>query len=561
MKSILRYLISAAAFIAIFGSAFADDDLIVMDRAYYAQCRMSFFASLSALDQSLDTSYQALTASLVQLCDKCWYTYYWASMVRDNSTALRTRVANDVNVPDYVKADLNNLVTYSENAADQSFAAYNLAGSITNQVKSDYETLKYQISSVSNSFPVEVYGTNLTLNVYVIVTNNFDFATNQLEQAQNSYTNFLNYYRGIEDQILDQYRASVTNLLDASHLMDWINSSHWRETFSGYHDAYRYINYDFFEGSTLPVDSIFYRPLGDGVPVSRSYYWFNRYYQLPQDPTFQDFFVFSFQGVHDAVQQSARLDTQLYNVFLQASTNSAFSYAFESSRTNAVVNFFKAPDTYDAQVHKNTQSRNWLQRLELWLSSIAKNTYQPPEEKTMVPEELQQEREQEIEGVRTTVTNQFAEIQDQLDQAADSTTNVFSVAGLVVRDFTNCLHHFSAKSNTRAGGSGVSDRFKKVGLMETSWISSRLLQLTNKSNTVPDYLVIQDFNHGNDYVQVWSLTLKVVDIVHNVFGIIWVMIGFSLAIVVCIHLARTFILIWLWLLKFIPDISRYTLGS
>lgn len=201
-----------------------------------------------------------------------------------------------------------------------------------------------------------------------------------------------------------------------------------------------------------------------------------------------------------------------------------------------------------------------FQRVELWLSSIAKNTDQAQPQLDVDESETRQDKVSQA-------TNDFGNVSTRLNESADQIakiTNIFVSARGVMSNFSRCLDHFTVDgSNNRSGrtmlGSSGSMGFQTLKLMDLHPLNENLQRWTEKENSeMPSELVVQDVENLSN---AWSISLQIGSVIHLVMGIIWVVLGFGAAIMMMIFFAKGVLWGWFELIKFIPEIMRYSLGE
>lgn len=566
MKIFAKFLVLTAALIAIFDNGFADEGgVVVMDRAYYDQCKSSFYHQCWFLDASIVGTRQQIDWDLNQLQN-------YNRLLLSQST----RIQNEINTAQISVNSINPVDTAQSVAiADaQSYlsSALTSAYELDSMISDNYEAitnlrrsvevltddLRSQVTVVSNLFPVDISATNL--NLYVVVSNNFEFLTNMYNSVSNDFSGFLNWYDVERSSVLDQYRATVTNLLDWSNYYYWIDYSYWISGTYITSSQLKYGNWIFSQMNFNPLGvSDVPRVFNSGLLALRD--WRVAMQTLPSGASYSDFVAFSIQGIHDSVEYSAKNLKQLYEgLIVPACTNSVFTYPLNATQTNALAQFLSAPDSYNEQVSKLSQTRNWFQRIEHWLSAIARNTYKPDKPEI---DDVEDERRDKLQGITNDVSHSVTSLFEGFEDTSKDATNVLAQAtAKFTENITAIYNVFSDKgSNTRSGSQSAHQRFSKLNFMESTWIGEYLQDKTKKPNDVPAYITIQDIENGQGANSAWSISSRLLDIVHKVFGVVWCIIGFGLGIWEIIMLTKFFINIWWRLIKFIPGISRYALGS
>lgn len=565
------FLVQTAAFLAFTLPVFSADEIIVMDRAYYEMCRNGFFLNVGLLNNSVDSAYNFFNNQFSLIGTNIENARDQIYLANQNANYLLQ--SSNLTSTDRDKAQL--IYEQTLNAYNSQNQALGQIQTTTNQLELSYNQIIEQISVVSNSFPVEITSTNFILEVTVLVTNNFEFATNAMDQAEHSYTNFLNYYRGIEDYMLDQFRATVTNLLDTTSLLDMVNRSYWPGAQSGGISPGYYWNIDWgyisqYQAGTVAngaqMDAFIFNTNPRYNPWTSSTY---RLYTNPtsSDITLRDFLVFTTLGVHDNLNEIAVDMRKQLLLLLDTCTNNQFSATFTVAQTNQMINFLSSPETYSEQVSKIARSKNWYQRIEHWLSAIARNTYK--EDKTEISDDVESEYETQYETVSNDVFHAVSGAFSPIQEIAPNSTNVFAVAKeKFTENITGIFNVFSEGKPSSRGGIRASgneqtaaQRFKKVNFMEVSFVNESLREYTGKEPALPNYITVQDVENVKGANSAWSISLRIADIVHKVMGVIWCLVGFGLVIYEMIMLLKFFVVIWYRLLKYIPNISRYAFGT
>lgn len=537
----------------------ADDSIIVMDRAYYQLTADQFYSRCGQL-------YNDINHNLgVDTSDGDSSIYGRLSIVSSSLQTLQydasslyidlLRISQNSDIPVVEQQSINQAAdraqALSSSAQNMNQQIYEIRGDVLRVANS----LRSQIVAVSNSFPTVISSTNLNIEIYVVVTNNFELSTNSFNDVQESYTNFLNYYRGIEDQVLDQYRATVTNLLDQSNLPSWVDYSLWRRgggVSSSAHNLYNFAFADVPWNVTSGNDIVF----NSGFPAIRT--WSNYAYRLPTNYSYIDYLNFNLQGIHDSAEYGTRAILQVQNLLITASTNSAITYKRNSSTTNALASFLSAPSTYGEQVYKISQTENYFQRIEHWLSAIAfntsKSTLDQPDESSL------NERNELINTTTNDVVNAMTPWKEDITEMSKRMTNAVTMLDQIVKDITMPLNVFSDKQN--GGGSGfrgAGSRFSRVAFMDVHPLMERVSTATGKSiSNAPDYIMLEDVNGLHN---AWSTSFTLADTCHIIMGFIWFLISFGILLVYLWFTGKSFIVLWLELIKFVPNVARFALGG
>lgn len=540
-------------------SVVAADSLVVMDRGYYDTLHDSFNSECVHLYTDVQGSFTAMRSWLNTIQSALETSYQ--EVVDARNQLYSQGINGGLTQVDEQRRQL--ALTSLESVISDTSALRSRINNYHTSLNSNQAKVLNDIHAVSNSFPVEISTTNLNLEIYVIVTNNFE-CTNDLSEIRADYTNFLNYFDGAIDGELDQYRATVTNLLDWSEFSNWLNYSRWRWGSSV--DSTRVLS-----PYNIAWDSVQLNNTGYGYVLnsgaSNVRYWRYYWYSLPLDATFSDYLTFNLQGIHDTIEQLGKIQySNYYGLIVPASTNLVMSYPLSSSAKSQMADFLAAESNYSNQVSKLSASRNWYQRIEHWLSYIALSTSKQEAEISDSSSRLEQlsSTTNDVVSMTVGISNHYAYAEQRVSRTMEVITNTF---GSVV----SMLNAFTPEDSSKKGPSA--NDYTALKFMDVQFVADRLSDLTGKGNSIPTSLVISDdvFNQavgnggkksaGVTRIEAFSKMGLLVQIGHVVFGVLWVLISFGVAIILSISTVKAFGNLWWRALKFIPDVARYTFGQ
>lgn len=544
LRTIAIYLVAATALFAfLLPAQDSDGSLVVMDRLYYEHCKSDFYSDCNLLSRNVDSFEQyaipqleSLTNTIHEALDSNGWTKYWLQVHLEASEETTTAI----------KA-----LQWAEITQSVLGESVGLADSLLSSSLAFVDDMHDLISVTSNTFPLEVTSTNLTL--VVVVSNYFEMASNELDHAQNVYTNFLNYYRGVEDYMLDQYRATVTNLLDWSNFANWIDYSLWKKT-SWVSDSWHNTSANFtFWAIPWGIDAhamVFNG--GGGNNVAR---W-DRYRQtLNDNATFSDWLAFNLQGIHDSAEYGTRALLQVQELFIQASTNRQFTMTWLNSQTNGVAEFFTAPKGYTAQVSKISKSRNLFQRIEHWLSAIARNTDMGESD-----EGENADSSEDSQEVYDVISNDVATASVRVNELfvpLASLTNATAGVQSLVDSVTDVLDNFKSTPSVRSSGlrSGDSSAPATFKLMSTGFIESTFERSDLHPSGLPDWVGC------DDTYEVFGFARTAATWIHHFFGVIWLASALALLVFYARWLSSWVVTLWYRLLGFLAKICTFTWGG
>lgn len=508
----------AVAIIAILfsGVSYAEGELVVMDAAYYYQCRDDFYRDCFLLQRQVDNFKVYADSELAYVTNAFWNISYNAGLARQNAEYIMSESSDPA-----VQSKADDIIMYANNCENVSLSGYNRALTLLSDVDSFVDNFSATISVVSNTFPVQVTSTNFVINV--VVSNYFDLATNLYNDAQASYTNFLNYYSGIEDSLLNDYRATVTNLLDWSNAFQWNSYSLWSNLSSQYvnswissHSMYNILFGAIGWNNTSPA--MYY----GGLPLNTGdlKYW-SQYFSSGSSA---DLLYFLLQGIHDSVEYNASATLRNFNLLAFASTNTIFHLPYTNSAKdreayNSMKQFLTMPSGYTNQVAEVATSRNYYQRLEHWLSAIALNTSSEPSSDVESADTASS-----FDSNLDSFTNDVIVATSGLDQPLRNLGRMTNIT-VGVRGLVSSVSHVldSFKSESTRSSSPPSD----IKLMSTDFIQENFSRYNltydpQDQNGQVRYIGADSYTTGFDSAR------SAITWIHHFFGMIWFAVGLLL---------------------------------
>lgn len=522
-----------------------DGPYVVIERTYYDQCKNTFESECNYLYEQAGAEYRAMQGFLQIVQNQNDGYQYQISEADLNITIARGQL--DLTDPDQVTINSQlQAAQASLSALSDTISRNNdTFNSWQNDIHDSMVDFQNHVLSVSNSFPYVVSTTNL--NIYIIVTNTFVAATNNMCCCTNEFEHFLNYYADVKSQALDLYRATVTNLLDWSQFHGWLDYSLWitpNQVASSWHN--KSYNFAFWAIPWQPISG--YGTIFDSGAnnVAR---WTNFAQTLPDDSNFADWLAFNLQGIHDSAEYGAKSLLQVQHLLNFASTNSQMTLTFSASQTNQMAQFLAAPDTYDKQVAKVAQTRNFFQRIEHWLSAIAHNTN---------PVDIEEVSVESQEGLKNDVENATNELQTAAIGIKDSfnvlppLTNTTVALDGAVQSCSRILNSFKSSGGRRSASSAPAE----FRLMKSEFISTTFERLGLPENENLPYYIGADLDTpGFEHVQSACTWL------HHIFGFIWLCSGLALLVFYARWLSSWVVTLWYRMLGMLVKISKFTWGS
>lgn len=527
-------------------SLLADDGpYVVIERTYYEQCKNSFDSQCNYLYEQVGALFRGWSSELTLIENQNNGYVHTISLALAQIDSARSDL--DLTDPDQVEADThlqsarNSLISLEDNISRNN----DLISQWINELIDAKTDLQNHVIATSNSFPYAVATTNL--NIYIIVTNSFEAATNNYCCCTNEFEHFLNYFQDVESQVLDQYRNTVTNLLNWSEFSSWIDYSFWNTpsyvSASWHNKSYNFAWWSIPWDATLGYGIIFD---SGAANVAR---WQRFAQTLPTDANFADWLAFNIQGIHDSVEYGAKSILQVQHLLNFASTNSQMTLTFDASQTNQMAQFLSAPATYEEQLSKISRTRNWFQRIEHWMSSIARNTN---------PVEIEVESVESQEGLKNDVENATNELQTAAIGIKDSfnvlppLTNTTAALDGAVQSCSRILNSFRSSGGRRSASSAPAD----FRLMKSEFISTTFERLGLPENeNLPYYIGADADTPGFEHVQSASTWL------HHIFGFIWLCGGLALLVYYARWLSSWVVTLWYRMLGMLVKISKFTWGS
>lgn len=522
-----------------------DGPYVVIERTYYEQCKNTFESECYYLYEQAGAEYRAMQGFLQIVQNQNNGYQYQISEADMNITIARGQL--DLTDPDQVTVNSQlQAAQASLSALSDTISRNNdTFNSWQNDIHDSMVDFQNHVLSVSNSFPYVVSTTNL--NIYIIVTNTFEAATNNMCCCTNEFEHFLNYYADVKSQALDLYRNTVTNLLDWSNSTGWLDYSFWIAGSKAYLSSWSYRNYSFHTMNSKYGGFV----AANIFPILQTGQLQNQFsYTLPTDANFADVVAFTLQGIHDSVEQSALIDTLNKELFYLASTSTTMTVTFGTGLTNAVVQLLTAPGTYAEQVDKISKTRNWFQRIEHWLSAIAHNTSDSVE--------IEQESVESQESLKNDVENATNELQTAAIGIKDSfnvlppLTNTTAALDGAVQSCSRILNSFKSSGGNRSASSAPAD----FRLMKADFISTTFDRLGLPENEELPYYIGADVDTpGFEHVRTASTWL------HHIFGFIWLCGGLALLVYYARWLSSWVVTLWYRMLGMLVKVSKFTWGS
>lgn len=530
----------------------ADDGAyVVIERTYYEQCKNDFETHCQYLYDQIAALFRSWGDELTLINNQnAGYSHTISLAILQIDQA---REDLDLTDPAQIEADThlqgsrNTLIALGDNIDRNSTLISSWSHALTD-AKID---LQNHVIATSNSFPYVVASTNL--NIYIIVTNSFEAATNNYCSCTNEFEHFLNYYSDARNEILDQYRATVTNLLNESVLRSQLTYTFWH-SMAGATSSQQYLNINW--GDIMMNPGFGSVPLTSDILYGSSFFltnpWNKYLYDLPIDSyNLQSALMFNIMGVHDDMNVIAVDLVKTYIQFAAASTSTVFTVLSPSVETNAMVQFLTAPETYGEQVSKISQTRNWFQRLEHWLSSIARNT--APLE---LGDESDQDSEQDIANVIEMATNEISVasigIKDSFINTLPDLTNTTVALQGAVTSVSRILDSFKSSGGNRSSSSAPSS----FNLMKTEFINTTFTRLgIEETQDMPYYIGADQDTEGFEDVQTAATWI------HHIFGFIWLCSGIALLVFYARWLSSWVVTIWYRMLGMLVKVSKFTWGS